>query len=90
MSINLGTPAIEALGQLRTLEGWSVVMAAIEDITARRLHASLESAVGDRVDATAYARALHDVFVAFSAATQRVNPRAVANLSAKKSQMADA
>lgn len=88
MSINLGTAAIEALGHLRTLESWPVVMGAIEEVTTSKLHAALNSSSAERVDATAYARALHDVFIALSAASQRVNARAVAKLGAK--QMADA
>jgi len=88
MSINLGSPAIDAIGQIRSSEFWPIIMSALEEVTRAKLHAALESSSHDRVDATGYARALHDVFIALSAAGQRVNPRAVGKLAAK--QLADA
>jgi len=88
MSINLGSPAIDAIGQIRNSESWPIIMTAMEECARNKLHAALESSVSDRVDATAYARAVHDVFVALAAASQRVNPRAIGKLTAK--QLADA
>jgi hypothetical protein len=83
MSINLGSPAIDAIGNLRGSDIWPLIMTAIEECARAKLHAALESSIADRVDATAYARGIHDVFVALSAASQRVNPRVVSKLAAK-------
>lgn len=89
MSINLGNAGYEAIRALRGSENWAVFCLAVETAARDKLHAALESSVENRVDATAYARAFHDIHVALVSTTKEVNARAVNRLSAKATGTTD-
>ncbi len=82
MSLNLGTPACQAIQNLRNSDQWPALMGGLAEIATARMHVALQSAPDMRVDNTAYARALHDIYVAFEAASRGVNAKQVKGLSA--------
>ncbi len=84
MSINLGTQALDAIRAMRGTTHWETFCAALEELARGKLHAALESPVENRVDATGYARGIHDIHHAVAAANLLVNPRAVGKLGAHK------
>ncbi len=89
MSINLGNAGYEAIRALRGSESWAAFCQALETTARDKLHYALECSVEIRVDATAYARAFHDIHVAIVATTKEVNARAVNKLSAKTMALSD-
>jgi hypothetical protein len=69
MSINIGTPAVEACRRLAGSEDFAAVREGLYEELRRRMNTALECAPELRIDATSYARALRDVYVAFDSAT---------------------
>lgn len=78
MSLNLGTPTVQAAAALRPDPHFEQVRAGLAEVVQARVNAALDAPVEQRVEATAYARAIRDVWVALEAATLGVRPAAVA------------
>jgi hypothetical protein len=83
MSLNLGTPAIQAIATIRHTEPWREFMTGFQEVVRQKLHQAIESPAEERIEATAYVRALHDIYIAFEGATKNVNPRQVPKLGTK-------
>jgi hypothetical protein len=80
MGLNIGTPAAEACRGLRGSKEFALVLAELRRMWSDRLIAAASSPVEQRIEATAYARALLDLWVGYEAATSGKNPRAVATV----------
>lgn len=75
--MNLGNDGITAARALNGNESWNGVMAALGRVAAEHGDKALDCELTHRVDQTAYARALRDLWVALTAATAGVQPRLV-------------
>lgn len=73
--INLGTHGVEAARALRGDARWDTLRAALGQLALDKMHAALDSSVEHRVEATAYARALRDLWSAAESATLDINAR---------------
>jgi hypothetical protein len=70
MSLNLGTPACEAMRELRSNPHWLAIRTTMLEQSRAKMNIALESPPGGaRDDAVGYARALRDLVVSFEAAT---------------------
>lgn len=83
MSLNFTTPAVEAIRSLRTSEHWPALMTGLADVARDRLHAAVNAPAEQCLQATAYARAVHDLYSVLAAVSQNVNQRQVPKLGAK-------
>jgi hypothetical protein len=72
MSLNLGTPAIEAMRRLGMNSDWKHIREAVLEQARTKMNIALESQHGNPADACGYARALRDISVAFESATMGV------------------
>lgn len=77
MSLNLGNDAMKACEALRANPDFQRLLAAIGPVVGARIELSLEVEPNVRVDATAYARGMRDVWVALQAATDQIQQRMV-------------
>lgn len=77
MSINLGNEGLAAARALRMDANFAALRAAIGEFAWARMNASLEVPQELRVEATAYARAVRDLYVAIEAGTIDQPQRAV-------------
>ena len=77
MSLNIGTLACEAAKSLRQSSDWTTLRSELGRIMQDKLYAAVEAPPEARLDATAYARALRDLWTALEAATLELNPRQV-------------
>ena len=77
MSINIGNEGINACNALRSNESWDALRDQLGKIAMERMHSCLACPISDRIDLTAYARALYDVWVAFESATLEISQRAI-------------
>lgn len=84
MSLNIGTPAVKAAETLRGNPDWAAIRASLGELTRSRMNAALEAPPEQRVDATGYARALRDLYVAFESATTGVQIQRVAKPGMEK------
>lgn len=84
MSINLGNDGVNAARELRSSPSWAKICEALRLQTVAKMNAAMEAPIGDRVDATAYARALRDLWIAFESATTATNQNAVAKPGPEK------
>lgn len=69
MSLNLGTEGCQAARELRTVASWADLRTALHKLVVARMNTALDAPPELRVDQSAYARALRDVWMAFEAAT---------------------
>ena len=67
MSINLGHEGLQAARALRMDPQFAVLRAAIGEFAWKKIEAALDAPPELRVEATAYARALRDLYVAIEA-----------------------
>lgn len=72
MSLNLGNEVMSAAQALRGDTNFAALRAAMVSVVHDKINGALESAPEHRVEATAYARALRDMWLALEAATQSV------------------
>lgn len=63
-SINLGTAGVQALTELRGNRQVEDLMIAITQLVQKRLIGAVNAPVENRIDETAYARGLHDLWAA--------------------------
>jgi hypothetical protein len=77
MSINLGTEAIQALERLRSNKDFQELRLALLDQTHARMHTAIECDQNQRIEQTAYARAMRDIAVAFEGASTGTKPTQV-------------
>ena len=78
MSVNIGSPAIAAVQELRGSPRWQDFISGLREVAQQRADAALAAPTGGaRDDACGYARALRDIYVALQAAAQNVNPNQV-------------
>lgn len=68
MSINIGQAATDAVLALRGNEHFMTVLNHLHRVASEKLHESLLSGTETRVDATAYARGISDVWRALEVA----------------------
>lgn len=78
MSLNLGNSTMAACAALRTDASFAALRTGLADIAHQKIHAALDVPPDARVEATSYARALRDVWLAIEAATLTVPQRQVA------------
>lgn len=78
MSLNLGNATMAACAALRTDASFAALRAGLADVAHQKIHAALDVPPEQRVEATSYARALRDVWLAIEAATLTVPQRQVA------------
>lgn len=77
MGLNLGTACLAAARALRTDPNWAIIREQLGVAALDRMNAGLDSAPELRVEATAYARALRDLWLAFEAGTLEIHQRQV-------------
>lgn len=77
MSINLGTPACEAMRELSRNPNWLAVREAVLEQLRVKMNVALEAPPGARDDAIGYARAMRDIVVAFEAASTNTSMQRV-------------
>lgn len=77
MSLNLGNAVTDAAFKLKDNPDWQALVAGMGEAASAFSRSSLSSPQDARHDATAYARALGDVFIAFAAATGKVHQNQV-------------
>lgn len=77
MSLNIGPDAINAIRELRNNEHFQTLMVELGRMVRQKCDVVLESPPEFRVDSTAYARGLRDVWVAVQGAALNVSPRAM-------------
>jgi hypothetical protein len=68
LSINIGTEAVTAVQELRNNRDFERLVSALGVLTQTRVLSSAMSQVDNRVDATAYARGMYDLWEALHAA----------------------
>jgi hypothetical protein len=68
MGINLGTPALEAITELRGNRHFEVLVTAIGQQTQLRMLGALNSPPELRADATGYARGVYELWAALHSA----------------------
>lgn len=76
--MNLGSVATDAALRLKNNPDWIAFKAGLEATAGALMNASLASPPEARLDATAYARAVRDVWIAVEAATTATGQRGVA------------
>ena len=72
MSINLGNETMAAARALRFNEPFAALRLGLGQFAHKKMSTALDSAVDLRIEATAYARALRDVWVALESATLEI------------------
>lgn len=77
MSLNLGNDVSEAALALRADPHFAALRAGMAKVVNDKISQALDSPVEQRVEATAYARALRDVWVALEAGAQNVRANTV-------------
>jgi hypothetical protein len=75
--INIGNDGVTACKNLKGNEFWDTLRAQIYRVAVERTDAALSSDPAARVDLTAYARAIRDLWVAVESATLEVNYRQI-------------
>jgi hypothetical protein len=75
--MNLGNPVTEPARRLKDNKDWEELRAGLSDYASSAMNSALSAPPEMRVDATAYARAVRDVWVSLEAATAGVNPNQV-------------
>jgi hypothetical protein len=68
VSINIGTEAVSAVVELRGSRDFERLTTALGVLTQTRMLGALNSPVDHRMDATAYARGMYDLWEALEAA----------------------
>lgn len=68
MSINIGTEAVNAVVELRNSNDFGRLVSALGTVTQTRMLGSMSAPIEHRVDATAYARGMYDLWEALHAA----------------------
>ena len=76
-SINLGTPAMKAIQNLRDNEDFNLIVDTVGDAFTKKAVEALESEPVYRSDAVGYARGIRDVFLAMHAARTGVHQSTV-------------
>lgn len=77
MSLNLGDAATRAARTLCFNEGFTALRAGLGDLAQTKVNEAISSHPESRLEATAYARALRDVWVALEAAALGVRQQQV-------------
>lgn len=77
MSLNLGTPAVEAAKHLHGNEHFQAVRDGLREQLRARMNLAIDSAPDHCVANTAYVRALRDVWVAIESAATGVQQKQV-------------
>lgn len=77
MSIALNAKATEALKRLRTSDDFRDLFDNLGEIVRDKMNSALGAPVEHRVDQTAYARGLRDLWIAIEAATTNQQQRLV-------------
>lgn len=86
MSLNLGNEGLKAAAELRASPHFAALLGALEARAYEMMTRALESDSAGRVDATAYARALRDLWIALESGATGVPQRAVRQPRAAKGQ----
>jgi len=68
MSINIGTDAVKAVIEMRDSSDFGRLVAALGTVTQTRVLGAMSAPIEHRVDATAYARGMYDLWEALHAA----------------------
>ena len=74
MSINIGAEMMAAVVELRGNRDFERMLDALADYAQREVYAAIAGPVDKRVDQTAHARALHDIWEGLTAAYAGLNP----------------
>jgi hypothetical protein len=77
-SINLGNEGIQACRALRGLDQWDRFRAALGDAADKAVDQAIGSDPARRIEDTAYARGLRDLWIAIEAATTETHQKNVA------------
>jgi hypothetical protein len=77
MGVNIGTAAVNAVVELRGNRHFDELVGALGVIAQTRLLAAVGSDVAVRVDATAYAKGMYDLWAAMHAALTDTHPSQV-------------
>lgn len=68
MSLNLGS-GVQAASELRNNEHWQEFVRSVKAVAEQNMNTAIGVSVEQRADATAYARALRDFYIAIESAT---------------------
>lgn len=77
MTLNIGTPAVEAVKELRNSAAFQTVLEGLEEQTRVAMNRALESTPEFRMDLVGYARGVRDVWIALKSAATGIAPNQV-------------